>query len=67
MAEIKHYKILDISTDGSLIFKYEYFYAPKAFIFSKKDKNNFEISTKNKTTLKKQLDLFSNYKKKYTF
>jgi hypothetical protein len=67
MTNFKQYRILEISTNGSLTFKNEYFYTSKIISFSKKDKYNFEIAAKNKEILKKQLDLFSYYKKKYTF
>ena len=64
---MKHYKILNISTNGGLYFKCNYFSRSRVFLFTKKDRNNFEISVKNKGILKKNQDLFSYHKKKYTF
>jgi hypothetical protein len=67
MSKTKRYNIFEITTNGSLTLSCEFFSQTKTFLVTKKDINNFELTAKNKETLKKQLDLLSLYKKKYKF
>lgn len=64
---LKHFKFLEILTNGSISFKNEYFYKSKVILFIKKDKHNFELMSKNKTFFKHQLNSFVAYKNKYKF